>query len=202
VAVSVALDRLHGGYVHPRRVRVLADAIAPLIPPNSRLLDVGCGDGLLAHSIAARRPDVRVTGVDVLVREGTAIPVHSFDGHTLPYDGGEFDAVMSVDVLHHSDAPEQLLTELARVGRTILLKDHLRDGWLAAPTLRAMDRVSNSRYGVALPFNYLSRREWDDAFERLGLLVERWLPTIPLYPAPASWLFGRGLHFIARLRRP
>jgi 2-polyprenyl-3-methyl-5-hydroxy-6-metoxy-1,4-benzoquinol methylase len=43
------LDRVHGNLVHGRRVRVLAEWLARLLPQNAKVLDVGCGDGLLAQ---------------------------------------------------------------------------------------------------------------------------------------------------------
>lgn len=197
------LEAAHGGYVHRRRVRVLRDRLSALIPAESRLLDVGSGDGLLACLIGAERPDVEIEGVDVLVRDRTRIPVRQFDGLTLPYGEGSFDVVMLVDVLHHCPEPMGLLREAARVSRgTLLLKDHLLEGWLAEPTLRFMDRVGNRRHGVALETEYWRRQEWLDAFARLGLAVDVWSRDLKLYPAPLSWIFGRSLHFICRLRRP
>lgn len=197
------LEAAHGGYVHRRRVRVLRDRLSALIPAESRLLDVGSGDGLLAYLIGAERPDVEIEGVDVLVRDRTRIPVRQFDGLTLPYGEGSFDVVMLVDVLHHCPEPMGLLREAARVSRgTLLLKDHLLEGWLAEPTLRFMDRVGNRRHGVALETEYWRRQEWLDAFARLGLTVDVWSRDLKLYPAPLSWIFGRSLHFICRLRRP
>jgi hypothetical protein len=37
------------------------------------------------------------------------------------------------------------------------------------------------------------------AFSRIGLRPQVWLDTLGLYPKPASWIFDRSLHFIARL---
>ena len=51
-------EHLHGRYVHDRRTRVLSDHLAKLIPQDFHILDVGCGDGLLAHLIAQKRPDL------------------------------------------------------------------------------------------------------------------------------------------------
>jgi len=42
------LEEIHGSYVHNRRVRVLARELSALLPANGQVLDVGCGDGLLA----------------------------------------------------------------------------------------------------------------------------------------------------------
>ncbi|HSI32306.1 MAG: class I SAM-dependent methyltransferase [Phycisphaerae bacterium] len=194
------IDKVHGGVVHTRRVRVLADRIAPLFPQNARVLDIGCGDGLLAKLLMERRPDVTIEGVDVLVREGTHIPVRPFDGKTIDAPDKSFDATLFVDVLHHTDDAGVLVAEAKRLSRNcVVIKDHTRNGLLAGPTLRFMDRVGNARYGVALPYNYLSKAEWDALFARQGLKVEHWEKRLGLYPWPASWVFGRGLHFVARL---
>jgi 2-polyprenyl-3-methyl-5-hydroxy-6-metoxy-1,4-benzoquinol methylase len=42
------LDLIHGGYVFPRRVRILSQHLAEMAPREASILDVGCGDGLLA----------------------------------------------------------------------------------------------------------------------------------------------------------
>src|SRR5262249_39754100 len=92
------------------------------------------------------------------------------------------------------------LREAARVARhVVLVKDHLLAGLLAGPTLRFMDRVSNTRHGVVLPFNYWTRRQWQDGFARVGLEVETWKGQLGMYPWPASARVGRGVHFLARL---
>ena len=193
------IARVHGGYVAGRRVQVLAAHLAELLPLESSVLDVGCGDGSLAKLIRDRRPDVQMRGIDVLVRDRTAIPVEPFDGFHIPAADGAYDVVMFVDVLHHTDDPRVLLREARRVARrNILLKDHTRDGLLAGPTLRFMDGVGNARFGVALPYNYWTRAQWQAAFRELNVEVEVWQTRLGLYPAWANWLFGRSLHFIAR----
>jgi len=191
---------IHGDYVHGRRVRVLCDNLSELIPSDSTVLDVGCGDGLLANLILQKRPDLNLSGLDVLVREHTEIPVYLFDGTTIPLADKSKDVVMFVDVLHHTVDPMILLREAVRVARnTVVIKDHNLDGFLAGPTLKLMDRIGNARYGVALPNNYWSKQRWFDAFSTLGLTVAYWQKELGLYPKPANWFFGRSLHFVARL---
>jgi SAM-dependent methyltransferase len=195
------IDRIHGGYVHTRRVQVLAQRIVPIIPRNARLLDVGCGDGLLASLIAQQRPDLTVEGIDVLVRPQTHVPVKAFDGTHIDEPDRSIDAVMFVDVLHHTDDPEVLVTEAARVAKDcIIIKDHTRNGMLAGPTLRLMDWVSNAKHGVRLPYNYWPKKRWNDMLARRGLRIESWVAKIGLYPWWASWVFERELHFIAKLK--
>ena len=195
------LDSIHGGYVARRRLQRLAALLPALLPRDAHVLDVGCGGGELDRALLDARPDLSITGVDVLLRPERHIEVTQFDGVTLPFDDRSFDAVQFVDVLHHTEDPSRLLREAARVARqAIVLKDHLREGLLAQATLRWMDDVGNTRFGVALPHNYWRRAQWMDAFAALGLTVESMRTDLHMYPAPLDWIFGRGLHFIARLR--
>jgi len=196
-----AVEHVHRHAVEGRRVRVLVRQLAELVPHGASVLDVGCGDGQLAHALANARPDVTVRGLDVLVREDAAIPVEAFDGVRLPAEPDAFDVVLFVDVLHHTDHAETLLREAKRVARRfVLLKDHTRDGPLADATLRFMDRVGNARHGVALPYNYWPEQTWREVLGTVGLEIDTWHGRLGLYPFPASLLFDRGLHFIARLR--
>jgi SAM-dependent methyltransferase len=193
---------IHDGYVHDRRVRRLGELLASRLPSGASVLDVGCGDGLLAAGIQSLRPDVRIRGIDVLVRSGTHVPVQPFDGETIPEADGGADVVLFVDVLHHTEDPLVLLREAVRVARhRILIKDHTRNGFLAGPTLRFMDHVGNAHHGVSLPYNYWPRRRWIEAFDGLSLDVQNWQDKLGLYPWPADWVFGRSLHFIASLER-
>jgi SAM-dependent methyltransferase len=192
---------LHQSFVHPRRVRVIAEHASRLVPRDARVLDVGTGDGLIAAALAERRRDLRIEGIDVLVREGTAIAVTAFDGRVIPMAAGSVDVVTMFDVLHHADDPPALLAEASRVARTcVVLKDHVAGGWLSRTILALMDDVGNRRHGVALPHHYLSGRQWRGAIDGLGLTPAVWeVGGLGLYPWPASLVFGGRLHVLARL---
>jgi ubiquinone/menaquinone biosynthesis C-methylase UbiE len=193
---------LHTKLVFGRRVRKLAAALGAMIGDGLRVLDVGCGDGQISAQIERSHENVSVIGIDVLLRPERHISVTQFDGSIIPFQDASFDVVMFVDVLHHAEDPVGLLTEAARVSKKyILLKDHVRTGFLGAYTLRLMDWFGNAHHGVVLPYNYLSETEWNQAYETVGLRPVRVTRRLDLYPKPADLLFERKLHFVALLEK-
>jgi 2-polyprenyl-6-hydroxyphenyl methylase/3-demethylubiquinone-9 3-methyltransferase len=91
-----------------------------------RVLDVGCGGGLLAEELAKR--GCSVTGIDPSEGSlGTArdhalragLQIEYLDGvaEALPLPDGSFDAVICCDVLEHVQSPRQAAAEAARVLR-------------------------------------------------------------------------------------
>jgi len=193
---------LHDKLVLGRRAERLATLVAEDLPRCRRVLDVGCGDGRISLGVLRRRPGIDLTGVDVLVRPTTAVPVVPYDGSQLPFEDGAFDVVTMIDVLHHAEDPQLVLSEASRVASdAVVVKDHLLEGAFALTTLRLMDHVGNARHGVALPYTYWTPDRWNQAFSTLGLRVDLWRGSLGLYPPPVSWLFDRSLHFLAVLRR-
>jgi SAM-dependent methyltransferase len=113
------------------------------------VLDVGCGHAHVTRALQDEFPHISFTGVDVKVRDNPAIPVIGYDGKTLPFADKSFDAVMTIDVLHHTDDPVATLKECARVARRfILVKDHIADSWYDDLRLRFLDWFGNRPFGI------------------------------------------------------
>ncbi len=199
----MSVESIHDRYVRNRRTQVLSLHLCEIIPENVSILDVGTGDGQLARLIMDVRPDIVIQGIDVLVREKTAIPVQEFDGIQIPYEDNCFGYAMFVDVLHHMHDPMATLVNAVRVARKgILIKDHCLDGIAAQTTLRFMDRVGNRRFGVNLPYTFWTQEQWNTAINELQLSKRIWRTKLDIYPWWADWLFGRRLHFVAKLALP
>ena len=89
-----------------------------------RVLDVGCGAGLLANDLAARGHVV--TGIDTTPEnlaiarayDATASVHYELgDARALPYPTAQFDVVCAMDLLEHVEEPARLVAEVARVLR-------------------------------------------------------------------------------------
>lgn len=192
--------KLHQLLVQNRRRLRLAEILSGFIGPEPlQLLDVGCGSGEVAECLQQRLPQLQVQGVDVLVRPNPRISVLPFDGRKLPFADDSFDYCLLVDVLHHTEDPQGLMKECLRVARIgVVVKDHLCENPWDRFRLRFMDFVGNWGHGVVLPYNYLSRQQWRRLGMELSFMATRWREKLHLYPAPASWFFDSGLHFVAR----
>lgn len=196
------IEAVHDSGVLKRRIRVFGGHFAQLILSDVSVLDIGCGSGQIDRLILEHRDDIKIDGIDVLVRDDTEIVVKEYDGNTLPCEDNSYDVVMFVDVLHHTDNIERLLAEARRVSRKfVILKDHILEGFLAKQRLNFMDKIGNRRFGVRLPYNYYTKTQWLDVFRKVGLDVDVWNPKLFLYPKPFSFIFEANLHFIARLEK-
>ena len=194
------IERIHDSYIISRRVQILAQHLAPLLPAEANVLDVGCGDGRITSTLAASRPDLHFEGLDVMARPNAQIPVAVFDGLHIPKPDRSYHTLLLIDVVHHAQDPATLLREAARVASgNIVLKDHLLQGALAEATLRFMDGVGNRRHGVPIPNHYWSEDTWRTVWSELELALHHFETDLGIYPVPFNWFFDRQLHFVAQL---
>ncbi|MFJ8198322.1 class I SAM-dependent methyltransferase [Streptomyces sp. NPDC096152] len=109
------------------RAAAAAEAVLGLVPPGTRrLLDVGCGTGIVTRRLAAGRDGLRVTGVDrasAMARQAAArVPgaVVLADSRRLPFPTGRFGAVTSVWLLHLAPSEEDARAVVAECARVLV----------------------------------------------------------------------------------
>jgi SAM-dependent methyltransferase len=195
--------RIHRNVVMRHRVGQISRNISDLIPENVvSVIDVGAGTGEMAQAIGRLRPKMKISGADVYIRPKTFIPVVEYDGYKLPFDDTSFDAVITVDVLHHCKDPVAVLKECARITKKwVVIKDHIANSTYDRKKLMFMDWVGNRAHGVVLHYNYLSSSEWNIAFNEAKLKIVAKKDALKLYPMPFDIIFGGALHCLYLLMK-
>lgn len=101
------------------------------VTPGERVLDVGCGSGVVTRAMAKRvGPNGMAVGLDpspallTVARElaeqegvGDLVDLREGDARWLPFGDAEFDVVLAVTSLSHIPDGEQAIPELVRVAR-------------------------------------------------------------------------------------
>ncbi|HET7807217.1 MAG TPA: class I SAM-dependent methyltransferase [Gaiellaceae bacterium] len=115
-----AYDRFMGRYSRP-----LAPAFADFagIPSDGRVLDVGCGSGVLTEELARRVGADHVSGVDpspLLAACAERVPNAELKqgwAEALPWPDDSFEAAIAQLVIHFMEDPAAGVGEMARVTR-------------------------------------------------------------------------------------
>lgn len=110
----------------------MALEIARMIPTGSQVLDVGCGNGFIAHHLSAMlRTDV--IGIDVMKATEAPINYRRYDREQFPFETNSVDAVLLCYVLHHAQDAGVVLREVRRVlrdgGLVIIYEDIPQSFW-------------------------------------------------------------------------
>jgi len=187
------------------------ELIADLVPPGSRVLDLGCGNGELLAYLREHRQcsgygieidDANVLacterGVDVIqlnLEEGLAI-----------FEDQSFDVVLQLDTLQHLRHTERMLRETARVGRVGIVSFPNFAHWpnrvqVAAgrmPVTRVLPYqwydTPNIRVGTFADFEVLARKNGLHVRESFGIQGGRAVRRFPnLLASVAVFKFDRG----------
>ncbi len=103
--------------------RLDLEAIIDLIPPKARVLDLGCGDGLLLAMLAQRRQAI-ARGVELVeanvracIARGLSVRQGNIEEGLADYSDQAFDYVILSETLAYLDRPLPVVIEMLRVGK-------------------------------------------------------------------------------------
>ena len=157
--------------------RVLAERLLTTRVDERRLLEIGCGSGLVSVAAAIAGFDVtstdyydealRFTALNVLVNTGVLIDTRAADWRRFPHDIGRFDLVVASDVLYE---PEHASLVAAVIDRTLTARGSAMiadPGRLAAPQFveQCKERGMPAAIVDRIPFEEGEIRQTIDLYE-------------------------------------
>lgn len=111
-------DRFSAAVYPEGAIAHLCEAVAGL-RADAAVLDLGAGTGTLGNYARRCRGDLRLIAADPAAGMLKYVPeaVHAVlaKAEALPFDSGEFAAVLVGEALHHFDMPRDAFREIARV---------------------------------------------------------------------------------------
>jgi methionine biosynthesis protein MetW len=112
---------------HTTTSRVDLLLIADMVDPGTRVIDVGCGDGMLLEILAetrdvdARGIELSQAGVNQCVARGLSVVQGDADSDLVNYPDDAFDFAILSQTIQATHRPRHVLEELLRIGKRVIV---------------------------------------------------------------------------------
>lgn len=124
-------------------------AVADLILPDEKVLDLGCGDGTLLSylesekNVTARGVELHETGVLACVKRGVSVRQGNLHEGLDDYPNQSFDAVILSHTLPYINNPAETMCEMLRVGKRAIVTFPNLGYWRYRLELLILGRMPN-----------------------------------------------------------
>ena len=158
--------------------------IAEMIEPESRVLDIGCGDGALLAYLArekgvdARGMELSQSGVNACVRHGLSVIQGDADHDLDAFPAGAFDVAVLSQTLQATRHPRHVVEELVRIGKRAIVSFpnfgfwRIRLGLLWRGRMPVSELLNNSWYDTP-NIHLCTIRDFVVLCDELGTKIER-----------------------------
>jgi methionine biosynthesis protein MetW len=158
--------------------------IAEMVEPESRVLDIGCGDGALLAYLArekgvdARGMELSQSGVNACVRHGLSVIQGDADHDLDAFPAGAFDVAVLSQTLQATRRPRHVVEELVRIGKRAIVSFpnfgfwRIRLGLLWRGRMPVSELLNNSWYDTP-NIHLCTIRDFVVLCDELGTKIER-----------------------------
>jgi methionine biosynthesis protein MetW len=173
------------GAARPRaNIRVDLKLIADLVAPDTRVLDVGCGDGALLDYLAAEKGvdargiELSQTGVNACVAQGLSVIQGDAETDLQHYPAGAFDYVILSQTIQATYDPKAVLEQMVRIGRRAIVSFpnfgvwHIRLRLLVGGKMPVTDSLDTAWYETP-NIHLCTIADFVELCEDLGITIER-----------------------------
>ncbi|QGM47636.1 methionine biosynthesis protein MetW [Methylocystis heyeri] len=194
--------------------------VADIVAPGSRVLDVGCGDGLLLQMLTSRKQvdgrgvELSQRGVNDCVAKGLSVIQGDADTDLRDYPEDAFDYVILSQTLQATRSPRVVLDHMLRIGRRAIVSFPNFGHWRVRAELALrgrMPRTPNLNYAwYDTPNIHLCTiRDFVELADEIGARIERGValdrtgvPIKMTAPWPVMNFFGaQAIFLLERSRR-
>jgi methionine biosynthesis protein MetW len=185
----------------PGEVRGDHKVVASLVPHGARVLDIGSEDGALLDLLVKERQvdgrgiELSQMGVNRCVARGLSVIQGDADTDLSDYPDHAFDVVILSQTLQATRAPKQVMSELLRIGKQVIVSIPNFAHWRNRAQLLFKGRMPVTKY---LPFewydspniHFCSLRDFVDLCRELDAEVEKAIALSAMgneIPVSAPW---------------
>lgn len=172
-----------------KRAHLLGEKILPFIQEEESVLDFGCSTMAVSKYIASKKK-ISLTGIDTIDYNIQDANFIKYNGGRLPFNDEQFDVVLSLFVLHHTDDSPFYLKELIRVSkRKIILCEDTYKNRIEEILVKLMDYFYNFNLFKNIDeraTNFKSVKEWNELFEKNKVNIKTFkrISTFPFFFIP------------------
>lgn len=141
--------------------------VLPYLNKKDKIIDIGCGNCMVINTLQENGYTCTALDVaDLSIVENIKVVV--YDGEKMPFENQDFDAALLLTVLHHSDNPELVLKETARIAKKIVIIEDIYSNKIQQYLTYFMDTLVNLGHSN-MTYQNKSDAEWKKVFEALQL---------------------------------